>query len=64
LTKSTVAVEEYSGKRTVYVIPADSIVSVVKKDGRLADVEWESRIFAMFLVDLEERGEPLDALTI
>jgi hypothetical protein len=62
LNEGTLAVTQPSqGHRATVTIPSGEILKAVSAPSRdgLVDVLWNSRVFDMFQVDLESRGEEL-----
>ena len=60
LCKDTVALLLYDGKHDLVHIPCGAVVTLLcenaDKDGTVG-VFWEDKIFWMFFVDVEKRGE-------
>ena len=59
LNASMIGLDSINGQRTAVMIPEGATVRVIRAlrpDDRMIDVEWEGRAFAVFAVDLEERG--------
>lgn len=61
LQAAAMGVVEENGKRTAVTIPAGAVVTLVAgpspRDSAMVDVLWEGRACAMFLVDMQNRGE-------
>jgi hypothetical protein len=61
LKTATVAI---NGNRVAVKIPAGSIVTAISQSAendRMVEVLWEARTYMMFVVDLQERGEEINA---
>jgi hypothetical protein len=60
LERPTLAIDGVNGKRQTSFLPAGAIIKVVSgptSDGdRMVDVLWDGKIFTMFAVDVNVRG--------
>lgn len=65
LMKDIIGIETVGEKRTAVVVPAGSIIDVVRRptvnDNRLLDVNWEGRSLAVFYQDFDTRTERWDS---
>jgi hypothetical protein len=66
LKAATIAVMEAPDQRIAIQVPAGAeimILDLIPADGRpdRARVEWDAKSVLMFLVDIQERGEPVPA---
>src|SRR6185295_4486884 len=60
LCKDTVALLLHDGKREIVQIPYGAVITLLceKADGDgTVGIFWDGKIYWMFLVDIEERGE-------
>jgi hypothetical protein len=64
IATQTIALDVIDGRRTIIMIPADEILTVIApphtKD-KMIDVMWYDRTIEMFAVDLAERGTEIAA---
>ena len=62
LKSDTVAVDEADGEAVAITLPKGAILKVVDDSGdhdRFLDVTWDGRPCAVFLSDLQDRGEEI-----
>jgi hypothetical protein len=62
LRSETLSTYMENGKRLVATIPAGDVVNVVSgphNGDRMLDVLWNGQAVAMFVIDLEARGEEI-----
>jgi hypothetical protein len=63
LITATLGIAEKDGKRRAVTIPSGAILKIVagptSKRDRMVDVLWKGNVYAMFLVDVRDRGEEI-----
>ena len=65
LTASTIGLDSVNGQRRAVMIPEGATVRVIRQshsEDRMIDVDWEGRAFAVFAVDLAERGKEVKSV--
>ena len=65
LNRATLAIEYAEGNRSAVSLPSASVVQVTSgptpTDTRMVDITWRGRQLIIFAVDLQERGEDVEA---
>ncbi len=64
LSRETLAIVLVCGKRRAKYLPVGALIKVLPTylpDDKSVEVDWEGQIATMFAVDLEERGEQIEA---
>ena len=59
ITRSTIALDANTGKRTIVMVPLETILTVLPgfaHGDKMVNVMWESRAVVMFAIDLATRG--------
>lgn len=64
LTKDTIRIETMDNRQTAIMVPAGSIIDMVRlptlTDTRLLDVRWRGRLLVMFYQDFDTPTESLE----
>jgi hypothetical protein len=63
LTRAVLGLEKLQGKRCATTIPEGALIRILgpaPEDQRMVEVLWLGQHLAMFLIDIEERGEQVN----